>query len=186
DNDRTGLALQQSEERLRLATEGAGMGTLDTSLLTDQVFWSANQSSMQGFGPVSGRITTIDLWNSLIHPDDRERVLEAREVAMRQHAVYAVEHRIRPASDGETVWLAVFGRFYYDESGRAVRFLGVSFDVTRRKELEREVLEIAAREQRQIGQELHDSVGQDLTGLGLMAQSLAERMPATATEKGIA
>src|SRR5262249_40855238 len=67
------------------------------------------------------------------------------------------------------------------EGGNATRFLGVAFDITRRKELEREavqreVLAMAAREQRQIGQELHDGVGQALTGLGLMAQSLAQRL----------
>jgi signal transduction histidine kinase len=81
--------------------------------------------------------------------------------------------------------LAVFGHYHYNESGEAVRFLGVSFDITRRKELEREVLEIVAREQRQIGQELHDGVGQELTGLGLMAQSLALRLPEDAAEKRV-
>lgn len=186
DHDLTGLALQQSEERLRLATEGAGMGTFDMNLLTNQVLWSATHSSMHGFEPVSGRITTIKLWESLIHPEDLQRVLEARELAMRQHSVYGIEHRIRRADDGEMIWLAVFGRFYYDDTGRATRFLGVSFDVTRQKELEREVLEIAAREQRQIGQELHDSVGQELTGLGLMAQSLVQRIPDSMQEKKIA
>jgi two-component system CheB/CheR fusion protein len=67
----------------------------------------------------------------------------------------------------------------------------VGFDITRRKELEREVLgrevlAIAERDQRLIGQELHDNVGQQLTGLGLMAQSLAQRLPDAAAEKRIA
>jgi signal transduction histidine kinase len=47
---------------------------------------------------------------------------------------------------------------------------------TRRQELERQVVEIAAQEQRRIGQELHDGVGQELTGLGLMANALAQRL----------
>jgi len=55
-----------------------------------------------------------------------------------------------------------------------------------RDAVQREVLAIAAREQRQIGQELHDGVGQELTGLGLMAQSLAQRLPKAAVEKRIA
>jgi signal transduction histidine kinase len=45
-----------------------------------------------------------------------------------------------------------------------------------RETMESEVLAIAAREQRQVGQELHDDVGQHLTGLGLMAQSLVQRL----------
>src|SRR5262249_1899039 len=55
-----------------------------------------------------------------------------------------------------------------------------------RDAVQREVLAIAAREQRQIGQELHDGVGQELTGLGLMAQSLAQRLPDGAAEKRVA
>jgi signal transduction histidine kinase len=42
-------------------------------------------------------------------------------------------------------------------------------DISLRKELEREITEIAAAEQRRIGQELHDGVGQELTALRMMA-----------------
>ena len=55
-------------------------------------------------------------------------------------------------------------------------FTGVVRDVTRRKELEREVVEIASQEQRRIGQNLHDSVGQELTALNILAGDLAETL----------
>lgn len=45
-------------------------------------------------------------------------------------------------------------------------------DVSSRKSLEREVVEAASSEQRRIGQDLHDTLGQELTGLNLMAQTL--------------
>jgi signal transduction histidine kinase len=119
------------------------------------------------------------------------RVFEAREQARQGRSAYSIEFRINRADNGKMVWLAVFGRYHYNESGEAVRFIGVAFDITQRKKLEREVLErevlaIAAREQRQIGQELHDSVGQVLTGLGFMARSLVQRLPEAAAEKHIA
>src|SRR5262249_20149004 len=47
--------------------------------------------------------------------------------------------------------------------------------IVRLKKLERQVLEAAATEQQRIGQEVHDSVGQELTALGLMSNALAER-----------
>jgi PAS domain S-box-containing protein len=58
-------------------------------------------------------------------------------------------------------------------------FTGILRDISPRKQLEREVLEIAAGEQRRIGQELHDGVGQELTGLSLMADTLVERLETT-------
>ncbi len=58
-------------------------------------------------------------------------------------------------------------------------FTGILRDISPRKQLEREVLEIAAQEQQRIGQELHDSVGQELTGLSLLADTLVERLETT-------
>lgn len=55
-------------------------------------------------------------------------------------------------------------------------FTGILRDVTRRRELEREVVEIASLEQRRIGQDLHDSVGQELTALSMMAADLSETL----------
>jgi PAS domain S-box-containing protein len=189
--DKALRALELSEERLRLAMEGAGMGTFDANLQTGSVTCSATHLHLLGYEAVPARENTVDLWRSCIHPEDLPGVLEARQQAVQRRSGYAIEYRINRADNGEIAWLAVFGRFYYNEAGEAVRFLGVAFDITRRKELEREalqreVLAMTAREQRQIGQELHDGVGQELTGLGLMAQSLSQRLPEAAAEKRIA
>ncbi len=50
--------------------------------------------------------------------------------------------------------------------------LGIVRDITGKKQLEREILEISNREQRRIGQDLHDSLCQHLTGIGFMAKAL--------------
>jgi PAS domain S-box-containing protein len=55
-------------------------------------------------------------------------------------------------------------------------YTGVIRDITRRKELEREVLDIATQEQQRIGQDLHDQCGQELTALGLYMQTLYESL----------
>jgi len=188
--DSTLRALEHSEERVRLAMEGAGMGTFDLNLQAGNVALSATYLRLLGYDAISGRETTIDPWRSCIHPDDLARAQEARDQAIQRRSAYSIEYRIKRADNGEITWLAVFGRFYYNESGDAIRFLGVAFDIARRKELEREalqreVLAVTKREQRQIGQELHDGVGQELTGLGLMAQSLSHRLSEATGEKRI-
>ncbi|HVX64749.1 MAG TPA: PAS domain S-box protein, partial [Pirellulales bacterium] len=53
-------------------------------------------------------------------------------------------------------------------------YAGILLDITRQKELEREVLEIATLEDQRIGQDLHDDIGQELSALGLLAGGLTE------------
>ncbi len=54
--------------------------------------------------------------------------------------------------------------------------LAVITDVTERRGLEREILEIAGREQLRIGSDLHDGLGQDLTGVALMLRSVVAQL----------
>jgi PAS domain S-box-containing protein len=61
-------------------------------------------------------------------------------------------------------------------------FTGIVRNITKRKELEQEIVEIATLEQRRIGQDLHDECGQELTALGLLADSLIENLGKTAPE----
>ncbi len=57
------------------------------------------------------------------------------------------------------------------------QFTGFVKDLSQRKQLEREVLESASLEQRRIGQELHDVIGQELTGLRFLVDALADMNP---------
>lgn len=62
------------------------------------------------------------------------------------------------------------------EIGELGLYTGIIRDSTARKQMEREVLEATSREQARIGQELHDGVGQELTGLSLTADAIAQRL----------
>ena len=55
-------------------------------------------------------------------------------------------------------------------------FTGIVRDLTDRKRMERELLEISDREQRRIGQDLHDGLGQVLAGVGFMISALQQRL----------
>jgi two-component system CheB/CheR fusion protein len=66
------------------------------------------------------------------------------------------------------------------EASRGSRwFTGIIRDITFRKQLEREVLESSAEEERRIGRELHDGIGQELTGLSLITDALSQRLRTT-------
>jgi len=182
----TAIALGESEARWRLAMEGGGVGTRDVDLRTGREVWSDTQFRILGYEPTRGGEATSEMWAGRTHPDDRARVLEEKARAREGHTLYHHEYRLRRLGQDSPVWVEVFGRFHYDEAGEAVRFVGVCFDISPRKDLERELLEITARRQQTFGQELHDGVGQELTGMGLMAKTLAQRLPEGGKEKQIA
>ena len=83
----------------------------------------------------------------------------------------------RPA---EWEWSSPDGRVYrawgypFSDMDGASAVLVLGLDVTERKELERQVTEAGEAERRSIGRDLHDSLGQRLTGLGLLVEALAK------------
>ncbi len=62
------------------------------------------------------------------------------------------------------------------EIGGEPHLLSVLEDITQRRMLEREIIDIANREQRRIGSDLHDGLGQELTGIALMLRGLTGRL----------
>lgn len=65
-----------------------------------------------------------------------------------------------------------------DKSGAITHWLVILRDITERKRLEKEILEISDREQRRIGQDLHDGLCQHLAGIELMSQVLERKLAA--------
>jgi signal transduction histidine kinase len=75
------------------------------------------------------------------------------------------------AHDGGHRWCEVTMTFVRDESGRILGAEGVSRDITERKDLQKQLSAISTEEQQRIGQQLHDELGQQLLGLGLMVEN---------------
>ena len=78
--------------------------------------------------------------------------------------------------DGSTRWLVHKGFPIRNSRGEAFRFAGFAEDVTARKILEKEILEISSREQRRIGLDLHDGLGQHLAGILCLSRGLAKTL----------
>ncbi len=66
-----------------------------------------------------------------------------------------------------------------DGEGRPQYIIATGIDITEREQLERALLNISAREQRRIGQDLHDGLGQHLTGIAFMAKVHEEKLAKT-------
>ncbi|MFO7974279.1 MAG: PAS domain S-box protein [Candidatus Hydrogenedentota bacterium] len=107
-----------------------------------------------------------------VHPDDRERL--AKSLADEFHEGDIEFRIVQP--DGATRWLVHKGFPIRNRAGKAYRFAGFAEDVTERKLLEKELLEISSREQRRIGRDLHDGLGQHLTGILFLSRGLAQTL----------
>jgi len=132
-------ALQQSEQRLRLAVEGAQMGTWDVDLLTGKAIWSELHFTMLGYEPTSTGEATEAMWVSRIHPDDVERVAQEWQQSRLECRRYHAEYRVIRADNQQISWLSAVGNVTYSHSGEPVRSIGVLFKITERKRAEAEI-----------------------------------------------
>ncbi len=111
-----------------------------------------------------------------------ERVLEEQhlieQIGRGEPAEEQAVETIRTRKDGSAVHLLQTISPVKDDAGRDVGVSIIARDITERRNLEREVLESGGREQQRIGRELHDSLGQELTGLSYLAKSLQQKLTA--------
>jgi PAS domain S-box-containing protein len=125
--------LQESEERLRLAVEGADLGMWDYDLISGQLVWSDRCKALFGVDPDTKM--SYEVFINTIHSDDRPRVEQAIEQAITKQSNYNVECRIL-WSDGTVHWLAFRGYAYRDKNGTPVRMAGVVLNISNRKLVE--------------------------------------------------
>ncbi|PYK50456.1 MAG: hypothetical protein DME20_04160 [Verrucomicrobia bacterium] len=125
--------LEASEKRLNLAADSAGLGLWEWDLNKDEIWVSPTRRAQLGF-PLSGKITFEDL-SSRWHVDDRDQVREALKDAIENGKDYEAEFRIVLA-DGSVRWIAARGRVQVNGRGKPIRLLGVSVDITARKQAE--------------------------------------------------
>ena len=114
-------------------------------------------------------------WYQQIHPDDKMRwSVEAAEMFLSGKPLRSAYRVI--ARDGRVLWFQCEAKMIRHDDGRPWFIHGVGFDITERKSLEEAILDISAREQQRIAQDLHDGLGQHLTGIAFMSKVLEEKL----------
>src|SRR5918997_3669684 len=139
--------LRGSEDPLRPAVESTGLGTFDFDPLTRKSKWDERCKEIFGLPPEAE--VDYEVFLERVHPDDRERTDRAVQRALDPESGggYNVEYRTVGLQDGEVRWVASRGKAFFDEAGKAVRFIGTVLDITERKRAEKERDLLLAREQ---------------------------------------
>ncbi len=135
-------ALQESQERLKLAMDGSTDGFWDGHPLPDEpwdsprtpVWWSPRvremlEVSAEEFPNVLGS------WASRLHPEDKDRVFGALRAHLDQRVPYDIEYRIKN-KQGQYRWVRARGQALWDDQGRPVRMAGTLQCITARKKAE--------------------------------------------------
>jgi PAS domain S-box-containing protein len=131
-----------AEARLRVTQTAAGVGPWDFDLRTGELYLSPAARRNLGI-PEHERVDPGQL-PTHVHPDDRDWVRERLRRALKGLEDYEVEYRLSDTGQGER-WVHGRGEVIRDEDGRAIRMIGLNFDVTNRRRSEEQVRESEAR-----------------------------------------
>ena len=154
ERTRTTESLLIATERLDLAQRVARFGVWDWDIVSNSTVWSEEMFHLFGLDPGISS-ASVEVWQGILHPDDRVAAGQAIEAALREHTMLDSDYRI-VTPDQQVRWINATGKATYDDSGRPVRMIGICADITERRQAE-EVLR--TREQQfQMMFENHDAV----------------------------
>ena len=192
-NERT-LELRETEVKYRSLVEHLPAITYRLALeATGGCLYVSPQAERIIGLPPSALAADAHLWLDYAHPEDRERVVDLWARCRAYGEPIQADYRIITPT-GELVWLRDHAEPVRNEAGQILYYQGVVLDITdyNRERAGREQLQLLSRrlvevqeaERRRIARELHDEIGQTLTGLKLILESAAQAPAAPAGRLG--
>jgi PAS domain S-box-containing protein len=127
-------SLQASEQRLQLALDIGGMGVWQVNLPQGEVVWWPGMAEIHGLARGAPTPGTSE-YQRLIHPEDRERVVQGVRDTIEQRQGQRIEYRV-VWPDGRVHWLEARSKLFVDARGEPSAVAGVCMDITRRKRIE--------------------------------------------------
>jgi PAS domain S-box-containing protein len=167
------VRLRRSEELLRVTTANTAdiLVLIDTALRVRFINKNVGALSMQ---QIIGREIGI-----LLPPAAREGVLDKLRHLLKTGETVAYEFE---SAEGDQVQYVENRAVLVCDDGIGTGISISMRDITERKRLEQEILDVSGRERQSIGRDLHDGLGQELTGVALMLRGLEKRVQARCPE----
>ncbi|MGH7127477.1 MAG: PAS domain-containing sensor histidine kinase, partial [Planctomycetaceae bacterium] len=173
EKKRAEAALQDSELRFQTIFQDAALGIALADLRGRILRTNPALEQLLGFekSQLVGLMAT-----EVLDPSVRARFrADLEELAAGRSEAMQRELRCQ-RRDGTKLWGSLTLSLCRDSAGRPVHVIAMIEDVTDRKRLERDLADLTFQEQQRIGQEVHDGIGQELTGLGYLAGTLHRKL----------
>ncbi len=136
DRKNSETALSESESRLRLAADSAEAGLWELDCDTN-IFWTTERArDIFGYSPEE--VISMERFETSVHPDDIELVRQVIARAFGEQEPVNLEYRVR-VGDGLLKWVSSRGRPYFKSNGEPDRLMGVSLDISERKQMEEQL-----------------------------------------------
>lgn len=130
--------LAESEEKFNLIARATNDAVWDYDVKSGHLWFNDGMYSQFGYG-TDARKPDLLWWESLLHPDDRDRVVKSfSDMLNRSQDNWICEYRFRRA-DGEYAYVYDRGFTLRDASGKPTRIIGGMMDITLRVKYEREL-----------------------------------------------
>jgi diguanylate cyclase (GGDEF)-like protein/PAS domain S-box-containing protein len=136
-------ALRESEAHLRQGQVGGGIGTWEADLVNNKQVWSENCMAL--LGCPAWVEPTWENFLSVVHTEDRQRVLDATQLHIESGAPYDVEYRA-VAVDGNISWLRSVGQVERDADGKPRIMRGIVQDITERHNNQQRIVRLLAEQ----------------------------------------
>jgi PAS domain S-box-containing protein len=159
-----------NERRFRLALDVASMLSWDWTIGTNEVAFSQDYGAYYGF-PHTGTIVPNDeTILQPIHPDDRGPLMGAFHDSVQTGRDFQIEFR-GPLRSGEQSWYHTLGRIVETRDGQPQRMIGVTLDITPRKQAE----EALGRKNEELERLLKERAAELLSVIEDLKRLIAER-----------
>jgi two-component system sensor histidine kinase/response regulator len=131
------------KEREFWLSESQRVGVIGSYILDIKTnIWTSSETLDEIFGITSDSPKTLESWNMLIHPDQRDEMLSYfLKYVIGEKNTFDKEYRIIKRNSGEERWVWGRGELNYDKEGSPERMFGTIQDITQRKEAEIQIEE---------------------------------------------
>lgn len=142
-----------------------------------------NRACEETTGFTSAEVIGRSILN-FIYPEEEKGMQKVLERLQKGENLIEFENHLKTRNDGRRL-ISWSNTTLKNSEGEIEHMIATGIDMTERKELEREILEISNKEKLRIGQDLHDGICQELTAIELMSQVLEQKLSKKAPAEAV-